>query len=440
MKKISIYFLTLCLLMSCINILVIANEPPGNFALQIGEYFLMGKYKESPILWRCVDNDENGSLILSDKILCLKEFDKGWYNGSGSHSRRTKNANPLFLGLSNYWADSDIRLWLNSTAKEGEGDWHCPAYQNEEGFLSNNNFSENERMVIKETTQRSLLDPYDEFLATSGSKQNDAVGSYEYFDEEEYNEIYSEYITDKVFLPDIKQMWQLYKNSDILGDYQYATVTKEASEEAKGISPYFVPNENETWYYWLRTPYGGIYGNPRDGQDTGGRTYYATSNGRISHNYSNDYSTGVRPAFYLNEENAVKLSGSGTEEDPYILTGKESEEIGVFCNGTKLEFDQPPIMESDRVLVPLRVIFETLGADIEWDGTTQTVTAVRGETNISLQIDSNMMYKNGEAIELDVPARLLNDRTLVPIRAVSEAMEAKVEWIQEDKTVVITTQ
>ena len=50
------------------------------------------------------------------------------------------------------------------------------------------------------------------------------------------------------------------------------------------------------------------------------------------------------------------------------------------------------------------------------------------------------MYVNGEMKWLDVPARLLNDRTLVPIRAVSEAMEAKVEWIQEDKTVVITTQ
>jgi hypothetical protein len=96
-------------------------------------------------------------------------------------------------------------------------------------------------------------------------------------------------------------------------------------------------------------------------------------------------------------------------------------------------------MDNDRVLVPMRAIFESLGATVGWDGDTQTVTAVRDDVKIVLQIDSNMMYKNDEEIELDVPAKLLNSRTLVPIRAVSEALGAEVEWIGETETVMIRT-
>ena len=96
-------------------------------------------------------------------------------------------------------------------------------------------------------------------------------------------------------------------------------------------------------------------------------------------------------------------------------------------------------MESDRVLVPLRVIFESLGAVVDWEEATRTVTAVKGDIQITMQIGSDVLYRNGEGITLEVPARIVNNRTLVPLRAVSEAFGATVLWVQERLAVEITT-
>ena len=113
-------------------------------------------------------------------------------------------------------------------------------------------------------------------------------------------------------------------------------------------------------------------------------------------------------------------------------------EVKVTLDGKLLSFDVPPQIINDRTLVPLRVIFEALGASVEWNDSTQTVTAARGNTTVSLQIGSNVLTKNGSPITLDVPAQLINDRTMVPARAVAEAFDAKVDWIDATQTVVIT--
>jgi len=100
----------------------------------------------------------------------------------------------------------------------------------------------------------------------------------------------------------------------------------------------------------------------------------------------------------------------------------------VYVNGDKLNFDVYPKIENNRTLVPLRGVFEALGADIQWDDSTKTVTAVKGDITVKLQIGSNILYKNGNAVEIDVPAKIENDRTLVPLRAVSEAFACAVSW------------
>ncbi len=116
----------------------------------------------------------------------------------------------------------------------------------------------------------------------------------------------------------------------------------------------------------------------------------------------------------------------------------------VYLNGSKLEFDQPPVrafsVESggDRILVPLRAIFEALGATVEWEDVTRTAIAVKGDTTVTLAIDSNILCVNDEEIELDMPARLINDRTLVPVRAISEAFDCTVDWNEENFEVYIT--
>ncbi|MCL2337887.1 MAG: copper amine oxidase N-terminal domain-containing protein [Firmicutes bacterium] len=107
----------------------------------------------------------------------------------------------------------------------------------------------------------------------------------------------------------------------------------------------------------------------------------------------------------------------------------------VIVNGKTLTFDTQPVVEKGRVLVPLRAIFEALDAKVNWDAATQTVTAQKDDVNIKLVV-GGQAYKNNQAVTLDVPAKLVNGRTLVPLRFVSEALGAKVSW---DKGVVTIT-
>lgn len=111
--------------------------------------------------------------------------------------------------------------------------------------------------------------------------------------------------------------------------------------------------------------------------------------------------------------------------------------ITVTVDGVLVNFDQPPILENDRTLVPLRAIFEALGAKVDWIEETQTVLAKKRTNTISLTIGSDELYKNGTSTRLDVPAKVLNDRTLVPVRAVSEALDAQVTWDESLNRVVI---
>lgn len=112
--------------------------------------------------------------------------------------------------------------------------------------------------------------------------------------------------------------------------------------------------------------------------------------------------------------------------------------ISVTVNGAAVAFDQPPIIEEGRTLVPVRAIFEALGATVYWNGDTRTVTATKDNTIIILQIGNNIMQKNGENIILDVPAKIISDRTLVPVRAVAEAFDNTVGWNGDTREVIIT--
>ncbi len=113
-------------------------------------------------------------------------------------------------------------------------------------------------------------------------------------------------------------------------------------------------------------------------------------------------------------------------------------EVKVYLDGNMLGFDEPPIIEDGRTLVPLRAIFEALGADVGWDGETSTVTAQKEQAKIELQIGSRAAYINNQPVELDVPGRIVNDRTMVPLRFVSEALGARVDWDGSARTVQIT--
>lgn len=88
-----------------------------------GHYMQIGSYYGEPILWRCVVIDKNGSLMLVDKIISTKPFDAKGTNLSDSHGRETNNGYYRQQSGSDYWADSNMRSWLNSTASVGNVQW-----------------------------------------------------------------------------------------------------------------------------------------------------------------------------------------------------------------------------------------------------------------------------------------------------------------------------
>ena len=112
--------------------------------------------------------------------------------------------------------------------------------------------------------------------------------------------------------------------------------------------------------------------------------------------------------------------------------------ITVTLNGKALQFDVQPQLINSRTMVPLRAIFEALGATVNCNDDTQTVTSSKDNTSISLTINSSTMYVNGSSITLDSPACIIDGRTLVPVRAISEAYGVNVEWQQATQTVVLT--
>ncbi len=136
----------------------------------------------------------------------------------------------------------------------------------------------------------------------------------------------------------------------------------------------------------------------------------------------------------------VSVEANGTEvysRKYKIVINKPEQDIKVSVNGDFVEFKQPPVILGGRTLVPLREIFVALGADVEWDDVTRTAIAKKGNETMRISIGSNELYISGNVEELDVPAKLINEKTMVPARAVSEAFNATVGWDNETRTVVI---
>ena len=116
-----------------------------------------------------------------------------------------------------------------------------------------------------------------------------------------------------------------------------------------------------------------------------------------------------------------------------------ADNITVKLNGQTLSFDVPPQLINGRTMVPMRAIFENLGATVNWEQSTQTVTSVKGTTTISLTIGVPSIIINGSAKALDTAPCVIDGRTLVPVRAVSEAFNLNVDWDGATNTVIINS-
>lgn len=453
-----------------INFSITSNVYATCEEFMVGTYLTLGRYYGDPITWRCVAEDENGKLMLSDQILSIKCFDVGGEASGGSHVSENNQASYYFRVMfgSNYWADSNIRCWLNSTAPEQGVEWICQnppidqyytrgysyqkGYDDEKGFLSDDNFSKDERSLIKLVTLKNLLDPLDAYKAIDGTPyawENWNVYSWKEKTPSEngYDDICFEYVSDKVFLLDVAQFYEAMQNESILGEnYIYGLIDATQSAIENDIKPDSIFADMSTFTYWLRTPYGGRYQYVHDNWDYGDRVFTSGSA-----KYAEEMLVGVRPAFYLNEDNAVIVSGEGSKSSPYVLScisetensnnaseNNDPFDISVFYNGSEIFFDQSPFIDDDLVLVPMRAIFEVFGANVEWNETELLITAVKGNDIIQMRIGDHKITKNDIVINSDVAPRIVGDRTFVPLRVIAECLNADVEWIEDEQKVIIS--
>lgn len=115
-------------------------------------------------------------------------------------------------------------------------------------------------------------------------------------------------------------------------------------------------------------------------------------------------------------------------------------QISVFIEGEKQTLESAPIIQNGRVLVPLRGIFEGLGADVAWNGENRSVSIVKENNLIELKIGSYFAAAGDKTVKLDVKPIIIEDRTMIPLRFISEALGYRVAWEPESRTVSILTE
>ena len=131
---------------------------------------------------------------------------------------------------------------------------------------------------------------------------------------------------------------------------------------------------------------------------------------------------------------------------PDAMLKSDIDPIKVIVNGTEVAFDQLPFIRNGRTLVPMRAIFEALGCEVQWNEQDQSISAVRSDREITMKIGLESMHVrskepdgSGYAVGVDTAPQIINGRTFVPIRAISEALGCKVIWDETAREITITS-
>ena len=121
-----------------------------------------------------------------------------------------------------------------------------------------------------------------------------------------------------------------------------------------------------------------------------------------------------------------------------IYVSAADEGIRVYLEGSKIDFDVPPQTINDRTMVPIRAIFEAMGANVDWDDITQTAISTKDSTTVKMTLNSTTEYINDTAYTMDVTPVIINGRTLAPARYVAEAFGYYVNWDEMTQSVLIS--
>lgn len=284
-------------------------------SIEVGEYVKLGSFSGEDIVWRCVSEDENGFLLLSDKILTLRAFD-----AAGRHSGDYKMLKQNYGN--NNWDTSNLKCWLNSDADKGGVKWECGnppteqsvwngynAYDDDAGFL--NLFSGSQKDAIKPVVQKQLLTYNEVYKENKKAEGKDVHISYSDPVEnslKNYDEAFYTTSEDKVFVLDMKQLYDVWKNSDILGErYYIGTITDKCYENTEYK---FGIGKGAEWHTWLRTPY--------CTSERAMTMRHLWNNGWVERAHPYLSYIGVRPAFYFNVDAAFD-GGNGSEQSPYVI-------------------------------------------------------------------------------------------------------------------------
>lgn len=267
--------------------------------ISIGDYIYLGQYNEEQLVWRCVDIDDNGPLMLLSKTIENKSFSAsqtGMQTDDLSELTDLSDSEMRKQYGSNRWSLSTIRQWLNSEDTDIAWENATPSdelcygsagYDSEAGFLADGNFTSDEKYVIKSVAQKNILSAYDEGDATSGN-----VGFVTDYSttvtKEKYDSSFNETVVDRIFCLDTLQF-----------------------ENAKANCFEYVLPSAEQEQYWLRTP---IY-------EKSYAVNYSTIYGVAIDTVANNSEIGIRPAFYINTDALNITSGTGEESSPYVIYG-----------------------------------------------------------------------------------------------------------------------
>ena len=120
-------------------------------------------------------------------------------------------------------------------------------------------------------------------------------------------------------------------------------------------------------------------------------------------------------------------------------TAFANETVKLTINGASVGSEVPPQIINGHTMVPVRTIFEGVGARVSWDADTKTITGKKGSTIVTMQVDSNIVTVDGESKTIEAAPVIIDGRTLAPVRYVAEAFGGRVDWNPDTKVANIRT-